>query len=174
MQEVGISLNRLFVFLLLIKVNNTAYSITYCKRPICFSMWISQIDIGQMVRIRDTERCWRCCPFEINILWLNYNVKGTWSILHLKGCLSTSLTQFDWATYFSKKVKFYGLPHETCGMVSASFTFSFVIVTYGEYDKITTASYQLLTKRARGTNSRLNMYLNKSDLSYTLCSISFP
>ena len=163
MQEVGISLNRLFVFLLLIKVNNTAYSITYCKRLICFSMWISQIDISQMVRIRDTERCWRCCPFEINFLWLNYNVKGTWSILHLKGCLSTSLTQFDWATYFSKKVKFYGLPHETCGMVSASFTFSFVIVTY-----------QLLTKRVRGTNSRLNMYLNKSDLSYPLCSISFP
>ena len=69
-----------------------------------------------------------------------------------------------WATYFSKKIKFYGLPHETCGMVSASFTFSFVIVTYGEYDKITTASYQLLTKWVRGTNSRLNMYLNKSDL----------
>ena len=95
MQEVGISLNRLFVFLLLIKVNNTAYSITYCKRLICFSMWISQIDISQMIRIRDTERCWRCCPFEINILLLNYNVKGTWSILHLKGCLSTSLSQFE-------------------------------------------------------------------------------
>ena len=95
MQEVGISLNRLFVFLLLIKVNNTAYSITYCKRLICFSMWISQIDISQMVRIRDTKRCWRCCPFEINILLFNYNVKGTWSILHLKGCLSTSLSQFE-------------------------------------------------------------------------------
>ena len=95
MQEVGILLNRLFVFLLLIKVNNTAYSITYCKRLICFSMWISQIDISQMVRIRDTERCWRCCPFEINILLFNYNVKGTWSILHLKGCLSTSLSQFE-------------------------------------------------------------------------------
>ena len=34
------------------------------------------------------------------------------------------------------------------GLVPASFIVSFVIVTYGEYKKIiSTASYQLLTKR---------------------------
>ena len=173
MQEVAISLNGLFVFLLLIKVNNTAYSITYCKRLICFSMWISQIDISQMVRIRDTERCWRCYPFEINILLFNYNVKGTWSILHLKGCLSTSLSQFE-QPISVRGLDSTGFLMKHVGLVSASFIFSFVIVTYGEYDIITTASYQLLTKQVRGTNSRLNVYLDKSDLSYMLCSISFP
>ena len=173
MQEVGISLNRLFVVLLLIKVNNTAYSITYCKRLICFSMWISQIDISQMIRIRDTERCWRYCPLWDLYSFLKLQCERNLKYIAFKR-LSFHILISIWATYFSKQIKFYGLPHETCGMVSAYFTFSFVIVTYGEYDKITTASYQLLTKWVRGTNSRLNMYLNKSDLSYTLCSISFP
>ena len=162
MQEVGISLNRLFVFLLLIKVNNTAYSITYCKRLICFSMWISQIDISQMIRIRDTERCWRYCPLWDLYSFLKLQCERNLKYIAFKR-LSFHILISIWATYFSKKIKFYGLPHETCGMVSASFTFSFVIVTY-----------QLLTKRVRGTNSRLNMYLNKSDLSYPLFSISFP
>ena len=134
MQEVAVSLNRLFVFLLLIKVNNTVYSITHCRRLTCFSMQISQIYKSPIVRIRDTERCLRCCPFDTIILMLNYNVKGSWSTLHLKGCLSASLSYFEQLISI-RRSDFTGFLMKRVGLVPASFIVSFVIVTYGEYKK---------------------------------------
>ena len=53
-----------------------------------------------------------------------------------------------WATYFNKKVRFYGLPHETCGVGSSVF-YSLVCDRHIWWVQkiISTALYQLLTKR---------------------------
>ena len=52
----------------------------------------------------------------------------------LKGCLSTSLSQFEQPIKV-RRLDFMGFIIKRVGLVSASFMFSFVIVTYGEYEK---------------------------------------
>ena len=73
-------------------------------------------------------------PFDIYILILNYSVKGSWSTLHFEGCFSTSLSQFE-QPISVRRLDFMGFLMRRVGLVSASFIFSFVMVTYGEYEK---------------------------------------
>ena len=80
-----------------------------------------------------------------------------------------------WATYFSEEVRFYGLPRETCGV---GFSVLYILACdrhmWWVRKIISTASYKLLTKRVRATNSRWSTYLTKSNLSFMFCSTSFP
>ena len=60
-----------------------------------------------------------------------------------------------WATYFSEEVRFYGLPRETCGV---GFSVLYILACdrhmWWVRKIISNASYKLLTKRVRATNSR--------------------